>query len=46
MYIKREKKQHMERLVKMITTLSYIYKRDISTMFAITKWPQDRYTKR
>ena len=48
MCIKREKKQHMERQVKMITTLSYIYiyNGEINTMFAINKWSQDRYTKR
>ena len=50
MCIKREKKQHMERYVKMITTLSYIYiyiyNGEINTMFAINKWSQDRYIKR
>ena len=40
MYKERKEITHGE-IGEMITTSSYIYKRDISTIFAITKWLQD-----
>ena len=40
MYKERKETTHGE-IGEMITTSSYIYKRDISTIFAITKWLQD-----